>query len=58
MNLAPFKNGGINITGFQLLNYTTLLKKSAINKAWKIWDWPDPSYSHQIPVSFIVWLKY
>ncbi|XP_060554333.1 glutamate receptor-like isoform X2 [Ruditapes philippinarum] len=50
MNLAPFKNGGINITGFQLLNYTTLLKKSAINKAWKIWDWPDPSYSHQIPL--------
>ena len=54
MNLAPFKNGGINITGFQLLNYTTLLKPNANNRAWRSWDWPTTSYSHQIPVSSLL----
>jgi hypothetical protein len=62
MNLQPFRHGGMNITGFQLLNYTKLLKTSASEDAsfreWKKWEWPDIKDSNKISVSKFLFLKW
>ncbi|WAQ98649.1 GLRK-like protein [Mya arenaria] len=49
MNLAPFRNGGINITGFQLLNYTKL-KDDVTKTEWMKWQWPDLRDAVKIPL--------
>lgn len=42
MNLEHLRKGGINITGFQLLNYTEQTAKGVVGNAqWKTWDWKN-----------------
>lgn len=48
-----FRNGGINITGFQMLNYTRLLKQNYQEREWTKWEWPGARDALKIPVSKI-----
>ena len=49
MNLQHLSRGGINITGFQLLNYTEKPGKTA-DTQWRTWDWPMRS-NHEYKIS-------
>jgi len=51
MNLEPFKTGGMNITGFQLLNYSKL-QSDKTKIMWQEWQWPDIKDAAKIPVPF------
>ncbi|KAH3842685.1 hypothetical protein DPMN_116189, partial [Dreissena polymorpha] len=49
MNLELFQNGGINITGFQLLNYSQL-RDDTTNREWTKWQWPNEKAAKKIPL--------
>lgn len=46
MDLKHLSRGGINITGFQLLNYT---KKD--DAQWRNLEWPDPKSERQVTIT-------
>lgn len=59
MNLTNFKNGGINVTGFQLLNYTKLNSDETQDSykpdnEWKKWRWPSIDEPKKLFVSLLI----
>ena len=53
MSLEQFKNGGVNITGFQLVNQTSGIVERFLNK-WSKYDRPRSSNKDIIKVSSLL----